>query len=75
MCRIPAPIPSLDEDIRPHFKVSTADKGFFFFFIIEFQDHLLNRRFNQQTLQLDLSNLADDEGKTSKFYLYFKMMK
>jgi hypothetical protein len=37
---------------------------------------LLNRRFNQQTLQLDLSHLADDEGKKiKKFNLYLKTMK
>jgi hypothetical protein len=48
VCRIPAPVPSLDEDIQPHFK-----------------DHLINRRFNQQTFQLDLSNLADDDDLSS----------
>ncbi|CAF3251827.1 unnamed protein product [Rotaria socialis] len=46
--RVSTPIPSLDEDLRPHFK-----------------DYLLRRRFNQQTFQLDLSNLADDEELSS----------
>ncbi|CAF3919959.1 unnamed protein product [Rotaria sp. Silwood2] len=46
--RVSAPIPSMDEDLRPHFK-----------------DYLLSRRFNQQTFQLDLSNLADDEELSS----------
>ncbi|CAF4851537.1 unnamed protein product [Rotaria sp. Silwood1] len=46
--KVSAPIPSMDEDLRPHFK-----------------DYLLSRRFNQQTLQLDLSNLANDEELSS----------
>ncbi|CAF1350103.1 unnamed protein product [Rotaria sp. Silwood1] len=46
--KVSAPIPSMDEDLRPHFK-----------------DYLLSRRFNQQTLQLDLSNLAKDEELSS----------
>ncbi|CAF0839800.1 unnamed protein product [Rotaria sordida] len=46
--RVSAPIASMDEDLRPHFK-----------------DYLLSRRFNKQTFQLDLSNLADDEDLSS----------
>lgn len=48
MCRIPAPVPSIDEDLRGHLK-----------------DHLINHRFDQQTFQLNLSNIADDEELSS----------
>jgi len=42
------------------------------------QDHLINHRFDQQTFQLNLSNIADDEGnlwisylpeKTQRFFI------
>ena len=58
--------PILDEDLRSHFRVNHIERLFFFkFFLIK--DYLCRHRFNLQTFQLDLSNLADDEGYRKNF--------
>jgi len=79
MCRIPAPVPSIDEDLRGHLKVISPMNISFFSKSNSFvQDHLINHRFDQQTFQLNLSNIADDEGnlwisylpeKTQRFFI------
>lgn len=61
MCRVPVPTPSIDENSRPHLKVSIIENNHRSS-NIQFQDHLLTRRFDQMTCKLDLTNLADDEG-------------
>ncbi len=42
--------------------------------MLDFKDHLLNRRFNQQTFQLDLSHLVDDEGNIKRFCFKFEII-
>lgn len=63
MCRVQIPAPFIDEDLRPHLKVSISKKKRQIFFSnVTFQDHFLNHRFDPITQKLDLTNLADDEG-------------
>ena len=58
-----APAPILDEDLRRHFKVNFQLSPALIKRNSYFQDYICSRLFNAQTFQLNLANLADDEGK------------